>query len=80
MTLYEIGSLLLHPFGRAKPRLWRRGEEARLRVNLEPLGLSSGRGQASRIQAGRPKGSLDKFIITFESNVKEIYKMAFRKW
>jgi hypothetical protein len=33
----------VHPFGRAKPHLLRRGRKARLRVNLE---------QASRIHAG----------------------------
>ncbi len=34
------------PFDGAKPRLWRRGRKAPLRVNPEPLGLSSGRRQA----------------------------------
>jgi hypothetical protein len=32
----------LDPFGGAKPRLLRRGKRAPLRVNPEPLGLSSG--------------------------------------
>jgi hypothetical protein len=36
----ELIAGFLHPFGRAKPGLSRRSKETKLRVNLEPLGLS----------------------------------------
>jgi len=41
-----LNHLIFDPFGGAKPYLLRRGKEVPLRVNPEPLGLSSGRRQA----------------------------------
>ena len=41
----------IQPFGRAKLHFWRWDGQARLRVNLESLGLSSGRRQAPAIDS-----------------------------
>jgi len=37
-----LSSVFVDPFGGAKPRLLRRGEETRLRVNPEPFGCTQG--------------------------------------
>jgi len=48
----RVVTVRIDPFGDARPRLLRRVKEAPLRVNPEPLGLSSGRRQAQAFHRG----------------------------
>jgi hypothetical protein len=61
----------VHPFDRSKLRLTRRVREARLRVNLEPLGVSLGRRQASPSDWGVERFSPRILVIDDEMIVCE---------